>query len=119
MPALALMISVIAAACGSDPQLFYTTDTEANFLVSCADSDRPEPPGGDASADDLAEFQAAENLRDLQNRVCQCAIDRFRLKVPYSTFAEFDAELKADLEKPLQAASNEVLAECVAIEGDL
>jgi hypothetical protein len=110
---------VLAGACGSDPQLFYTAETEANFLASCADTDVPEPLPLDADSATTAQRRQAVNLRDLQNRICQCAIDQFEQRIPYSTFAEFDAELKADLEKPLQKASTDVLAACIEQEGSL
>ncbi len=117
--AACLIIAVLAGACGSDPQLFYTAETEENFLASCVDDDAPDPLPLDAGAAIQAERRQAENLRTLQNQICQCAIDQFEQKIPYSTFAEFDAELKADLEKPLQKASTEILASCIEQEGSL
>lgn len=114
-----ILTAVLAGACASDPQLFYTAETEANFLASCADRDLPEPLPLDADTETTAERRQEVNLRNLQNRICQCAIDQFEQRIPYRTFAEFDAELKADLEKPLQKASTEILASCIEQEGSL
>jgi hypothetical protein len=119
LPALCLLLGLLAGACSSDSQLFYTAETGANFLTSCADYEAPDPLPLDAGEVARADRREAENLRSLQNRICQCAIDKFELKIPYETFAEFDAELKADLEKPLQKASVAVLASCIEQEGSL
>ncbi len=116
---MCLIFGLLAGACGSDPQLFYTADTEANFLASCADNEAPDPLPLNAGTATTAERRDAENLRNLHNRICECALDRFELKIPYETFAEFDAELRANLEKPLQKASIEVLAGCIEQEGSL
>ncbi|MFW2383379.1 MAG: hypothetical protein ACN4GZ_16615 [Acidimicrobiales bacterium] len=118
-PAMCLVIAIMAGACGSDPQLFYTAETEANFLASCADTDTPEPLPLDAEAATTAQRRQDENLRGLQNRICECAIEQFEQRIPYRTFAEFDAELRADLQKPLQKASIEIVAACIEEEGSL
>jgi hypothetical protein len=116
---MCLIFGLLTAACGSDPQLFYNADTEANFLASCAEDETPDPLPLNAGSAAIAERRQAEDLRDLHNRICQCTLDRFELRIPYETFAEFDAELKADLEKPLQKASIAVLARCIEQEGSL
>ncbi len=112
-------LALLAASCSSDPQQFYTTETEANFLASCADTGTPEPLALDAEADVRNARKEAESLRSMQNRVCQCTIDSLEQKVVYDRFEEYDGELRADLSRPLQTAIRNELVNCIQQEGTL
>lgn len=114
-----LGLALFAASCGSDPQQFYTAETEANFLASCADTAIPEPLALDVDADIRSARLEAENLRNLQNQVCQCTIDSLEQKVGYKRFEEYDSELRADLSRQLQTAIRNELINCIKQEGAL
>lgn len=114
-----MSLALLAASCGSDPQQFYTAETESNFLASCANTATPEPLALDVDADVRTNRQDEENLRALQNQICQCTIDSLEQKVGYKRFEEYDSELRADLSRPLQTAIRIELINCIKQEGAL
>ncbi len=112
-------LALLAASCGSDPQQFYTAETEANFLASCADTSTPEPLALDADAETRQTRLEEENLRSLQTEICRCTINSLEQKVGYQRFEEYDSELRADLSRPLQTAIRIELINCIKQEGAL
>lgn len=112
-------LALLAASCGSDPQQFYTAETEANFLASCADTSTPEPLPLDADPAERQTRLEQENLRALQTQICQCTISSLEQKVGYNRFEEYDSELRADLARPLQTAIRNELINCIKQEGAL
>lgn len=112
-------LALLAASCGSDPQQFYTAETEANFLASCADTSTPESLALDADAETRQTRLEEENLRSLQTEICRCTINSLEQKVGYQRFEEYDSELRADLSRPLQTAIRIELINCIKQEGAL
>lgn len=103
-------LGLVAGACGEDPPLAYTVETEANFMASCSG-----PPPARAEPGD-AEAATQVRVANIQRDICECVYDDTKSGLNYSRFSEYDAQLKADLTRELQAFVTTIVANCVTQE---
>lgn len=113
LAAVLVFLSLLASACGEDPPAAYTNETEANFMASCAG---PGPEAGDPG-----DVEAAKAVRigRIHNDICTCVFENTKSSLNYTRFAEYDAQLKTDLTRDLQAIVTSIVADCVTEEVEL
>jgi hypothetical protein len=91
------------AGCGGDPQVDFRQENTDGFMAACTTT--PSDP-----------------LIDTE--ICQCVIDTAQVRLRFTTFAEFDAAMKApvadgDLPAPLPPEIVDIIADCVIEVGNL